>query len=82
MVTPVYICVGSVFVPCICVLSSFANILMWKRELVLILSFWCVVIVLWLFFAVPWVGLQCVVVVFPVRTHFIVWGKIFLLQFW
>ena len=25
--------------------------------------------VLWLFFTVPWVGLQCVIVVFPGHTH-------------
>ena len=25
--------------------------------------------VLWLFFAVPWVGLQCMIVVFPGRTR-------------
>ena len=27
------------------------------------------VIVLWLFLTVPWVGLQCVFVVFPDQTH-------------
>ena len=55
------------------VLSSFAIILTMKRELValLILSFRCLVTVnaLWLFFAVPWVGLQCVSVIFPDHTH-------------
>ena len=57
----------------ICVLSSFAISLMGKRELVafLCLSSWCLVAVsaLWLFLTLPWVGLQCVVVVFPIHTH-------------
>ena len=33
------------------------------------LSSWCLMIVLWLFLAVPWVSLQSVVVVFPDHTH-------------
>ena len=47
--------------------SSFAILLMGKRELVALvsLSSWCLVIVVWLFFAVPWVCLQFVIVVFP-----------------
>ena len=51
--------------------SSFAIILMGKRELVALpsLSSWCLVIVLWLFLAVPWVCLQFVIVVFPDHTH-------------
>ena len=51
--------------------SSFAIILMGKRELVALLSLssWCLVIVVWLFFALPWVGLQFVIVVFPDHTH-------------
>ena len=44
-----------------------------KRELaaLLWLSSWCLVAVsvLWLFLMVPWVGLQCVIVVFPHHTH-------------
>ena len=56
------------------VLSSFAIILMRKRELVamLLLSFLCLVTVnvLWLFLIVAWVGLQFVIVVFPDYTHF------------
>ena len=46
---------------------SFAIILMGKRELVglLSLSFWCYVIVVLLFLAVSWVGVQFVIVVFP-----------------
>ena len=57
----------------LCVLSSCANILKRKRELValLLLSYGCLVTlyVMWLFLSVPWVGLQCVIVVFPDHTH-------------
>ena len=51
--------------------SSFAIILMGKRELVALLSLssWCLVIVVWLFLAVTWVFLQFVIVVFPDHTH-------------
>ena len=53
--------------------SSFAIILERKRKRVawLLLSYRCLatVNVLWLFFAVPWVGLQCAIVVFPYHTH-------------
>ena len=51
--------------------SSFAIILMGKRELVALLnlSSWCLVIVVWLFLAVPWFCLQFVIVVFPDHTH-------------
>ena len=37
----------------------------------LLLSYECLVTVnaLWLFLAVPWVGLRCVIVVFPDHTH-------------
>ena len=56
-----------------CVHSSFAIILTRKRKLValLLLSYiYSVTInVLWLFFTVSWVGLQCVIVVFPDHTH-------------
>ena len=50
-----------------CVHSSFAIILVGKRELVALLSLssLCLVIVVWLFLAVPWVCLQLVIVVFP-----------------
>ena len=45
--------------------SGFAIILMGKRELVALLSLssWCLVMVVWLFLAVPWVlsaGCDCV----------------------
>ena len=57
----------------VCVLSSFAIILKRKRELValLLLSYGCLATVngLWLFLAVPWVGLQFVIVVFLDHTH-------------
>ena len=58
--------------------SSFAIILMGKRELVAMLSLssWCLVIVVWLFLAVPWVCLQFVIVVFPDHTHYLR-GQIF-----
>ena len=37
---------------------------------VLGLSSWCLVIVVWLFLAVPWVFLQFLIVVFPDHTHY------------
>ena len=53
--------------------SSFAIILQRKRKLIAfrLLSYMCIVTihVLWLFPTVPWVGLQCVIVVFPDHTH-------------
>ena len=51
--------------------SSFAIILMGMTELValLSLSFWCIVIVVWLFLAVPFICLRFVIVVFPGHTH-------------
>ena len=54
--------------------NSFAIILMEKRELVgcFALSSWCLVIVVWLFLAVPWVCLQFVILVFPDHTHLLV----------
>ena len=57
----------------LCVHSSFAIILKRRRKLVvlLILSYRYIVTVnvLWLFLMLPWVGLQCVSVVFPDHTH-------------
>ena len=52
----------------LCVHSSFAVILMEKRELVALLSLasWCLVVVVRLFLTVPWVCLQFVIVVFPI----------------
>ena len=44
---------------------------MGKRELVALLnlSSWCLVMVKWLFLAVPWGCLRFVIVVFPDHTH-------------
>ena len=58
--------------------SSFAIILIGKRELdaLLSLSSWRLVIVVWLFLAVPWVCLQFVIVVFPDHTHLLFWAVI------
>ena len=56
-----------------CVHSSFAIIFKRKRNLValLLLSYICIftINVLWLFLTVLWVGLQCVIVLFPDHTH-------------
>ena len=51
--------------------SSIAIILMGKRELVALLnlSFWCLVMVEWLFLTVPRGCLQFVIVVLPDHTH-------------
>ena len=51
--------------------SSIAIILMGKREQVALLnlSSWCLVIVEWLFLAVPWGCLRFVIVVFPDHTR-------------
>ena len=51
----------------LCVHSSFAIILIVKRELValLCLSSWCLVTVVWLFLTIPRVCLQFIIVVFP-----------------
>ena len=57
--------------------SSFVINLKRKRKLValLLLSYRCIVTlsVLWLFFTVPLVGLQCVIVVFPDKTHCLIY---------
>ena len=76
---PTAVCGGSVlnFVWYVlpCVLYSFATILTRKRELValLLLFLLCLVTVKvqWLFLTVSWVGLQCVIVVFPGHTYLI-----------
>ena len=53
--------------------SSFAIISMGKGELIALfcLSYWCLVIVVWLFLTMPRVCLQFVIVVFPDHTHFL-----------
>ena len=57
----------------LCILSSFAIVLKRTRELVALLllfyGYLVAVNVLWLFLTVPWVNLQCVIVVFPDYTH-------------
>ena len=57
----------------LCVHSSFELILKRKRKLVvlLLLSYRCSVTinVLWLFLTVPWLCLQCVIVLLPDHTH-------------
>ena len=54
--------------------SSFAIILMGKRELVALLSLysWCFVAVVWLFLVVPRVYLQFVIVVIPDHVHLLI----------
>ena len=51
--------------------SSFAIISMGKRELIalLCLSYWCLLIVVWLFLGMLRVCLQFVIVIFPDHTH-------------
>ena len=55
----------------LCVHSSFAIILKRKLVALLLLSYICIITVnvLWLILTVPWVGLPCVIVVFPDHTH-------------
>ena len=54
----------------LCLHSSFAISFKRKRNIVvlLLLSYYYV---LWLFLTVPWVGLQCLIVVFPDHTGFV-----------
>ena len=58
--------------------SSIAIILMGKRELVALLnlSSWCLVVVEWLFLALPWGCLRYVIVVFPDHTHLLFLDRI------
>ena len=51
---------------------------MGKRELIalLSLSFWCLMIVVWLFLSEPWVCLQFVIVIFPDHTRLLLLGVI------
>ena len=53
--------------------SSFAIILIGA---LLSLSSWCLVMVVWLFLAVPWVCLRFVIVVFPDHTHLLFLTKL------
>ena len=67
------LCWSLVWYALLYVLSSFTIILTRMRELdtFLLLSFECLVIVnvLWLFVAMPWLGLQIEIVVFPDNTQ-------------
>ena len=67
------LCLSLFWYALLCVHFSVSVILKRKRKLValLLLSYRCIVTmnVLWLFLTVPWVGLQCVIVVFPDHTH-------------
>ena len=59
--------------------SSFAIILMGKREMVALLglSSWCHVMVVWLFLTVPWVCLRFLIVVFPDHIHLLFLMSVF-----
>ena len=59
--------------------SSIAIILMGERELIALLnlSSWCLVMVEWLFLAVPRGCLQFVIGVFPDHTHLLFFKKFF-----
>ena len=61
------------FCNCSIFCNFFAIILMGKRERELVallsLSSWCLMTVVWLFLAVPWVCLQFVIVILPAHTH-------------
>ena len=50
---------------------------MGKRKLVVLLSLssWCLLMVVWLFLPVPWVCLLFVIVVFPDHTHLLFLGS-------
>ena len=67
------LCLSLICYALICVHSSFAIIVKRKRKLValLFLSYRCLVTVnvLWLFATMTWVGLQCLIVVFPDHTR-------------
>ena len=67
------LCLSLFWYALLCVHFSVSVILKRKRKLValLLLSYRCIVTmnVLWLFLTVPWVGLQCVIVVFPDHIH-------------
>ena len=60
--------------------SSIAIILMGEKDLVALLnmSSWCLVMVEWLFLAVPWGCLRFVIVVFPDHTHLLFFMTMYL----
>ena len=57
--------------------SSIVIILMGKRQLVVLLnlSSWCLMMVEWLFLAVPWGCLRFVILVITDHTHFLLLGR-------
>ena len=66
------VCICSMFCcTLLYVYSSIEIILMGKRELVALLnlSSWCLVVIEWLFLAVPWGCLRFVIVVFPDHNY-------------
>ena len=69
----------SVILLCFVMRYFFAVIFMGKRELVALLrlSYWCLVIVVWPFLALPWVCLLFVIVVFPDHTNFLLLSYLF-----
>ena len=77
MYSPLFVCVfgplclSLFWYALLCVLSRVPIIL--KRKILFLLSHPCLAIlyVLWLFLTVPWVGLQCVIVVFPGHNRFL-----------
>ena len=64
----IMVCLSLLWYALLCVVSSFAR---GRESRLLLLSYGCLVTVnvLWLFLRVSWVGLQCVIVVFPDHTH-------------
>ena len=72
------LCLSLFWYALLCVLPSFANILKRKRVLaaLLLLSYGCLAVVYVLFLTMPWVGLQCVIVVFPDHTHLLFVGSL------
>ena len=73
-------CVCSMFCcTLLCVLSGLAIILMRKRVLVALLCLSPGVLLL--FLTVPWVGLQCVILVFSDHTHLLLSYSSILLRF-
>ena len=71
-------CLSLICYALLCAHSSFAVILKWKKALIalLVLSYRCMVTinVLWLFLTVTWVGLQCLIVIFPDHTHLLLYS--------
>ena len=67
------LCLYLFYYALLCVHSSFAIILKKKRKIValLLLSYRCIVTisVMWPFSTMPWVELQCVIVIFPDHSY-------------